>query len=190
MPLATHPTGRPARPASSGTRRPARFSPQPAAARRTRCPCPGRLGLDRARRASPPGRCTRVSPMPSPPCDRSSERSTCVNSSKTRGSMLRRDADARVPHRAPPPRRRRCPPSARSCPPGSVYFAALFSRLRQHLRQPDRVALHARAARGGSDTVELVAAGVDQRAARLHRAARSTSASVDRLACAARSCRA
>ena len=37
--------------------------------------------------------------MPSPPCDRSSDRSTCVNISKMLGQHLGGDADAVVPHR-------------------------------------------------------------------------------------------
>ena len=74
-------------------------------------------------------RFTSVRPMPSPPWARLIERFACVNSSKTCRQHLRRDADAVVAHRRPPRCHRRAGRRAQMWPPGSVYLAALFSRL-------------------------------------------------------------
>ena len=71
---------------------------------------------------------TRVRPIPSPPWLRSSDRSAWVNRSKTRGSssgaipmpVSRTRTTASSPSR---------PASSSIRPPGSVYLAALFSRL-------------------------------------------------------------
>ena len=72
-------------------------------------------------------------------------------------------------------------------PPSGVYLAALFSRLRQHLRQPRRIAVarqhRLRAARHG----ERAAPRVDQRPARLDRAVDDRRRG-RRAPCAARSC--
>ena len=80
----------------------------PAGGRRTRCP--GR-GPRCAPRRVPPcistSRLTSVRPMPRPPCDRSSDRSTWVNISKTLRQHLGRDADAVVATPTRPPRRPR-----------------------------------------------------------------------------------
>ena len=108
-------------------------------------PGPSLWAVDACRRASRPGVCTRVRPMPRPPCERSSERSAWVNRSKTRGSISGGDADAVVAHPERRPRRRpRSARQRRSGRPRSVYLAALFSRFAEHLRQPRRVGLQRR----------------------------------------------
>ena len=110
-------------------------------------------------------RWTRVRPMPSPPCDRSSDRSTCVNRSKMRGSMLGGDADAGVPH----------PHDGLAAFPlgGEPDVAAplgvlggVVEQVREHLRQPGRVGVQGdRLGRQGDG--EFVAACLDERAAGL-----------------------
>ena len=72
---------------------------------------------------------TSVRPMPSPPCDRVAAWSTCTNRSKTAGQHVGGDPDAGVPHPQAPPRRRPVPAVSQMRPPGSVYLAALVSRL-------------------------------------------------------------
>ena len=95
----------------------------------------------RCRRAARPAAATSVRPMPSPPSERSSGRSPCMNSSKIAGSRsaamptpVSRDADRH--HRLLASR-----PSAGCRPPGGVYLAALLSRFVSDLREPGRVAL-------------------------------------------------
>ena len=70
---------------------------------------------------------TSVRPMPSPPCDRSSERSPCTKRSKTRGK-----SSAEIPSPSSRTRITTSPPSSSAVswmwPPGSVYLAALSSR--------------------------------------------------------------
>ena len=71
---------------------------------------------------------TSVRPSPSPPCARSSARSSCVNKSKTLGSSR-----AEMPVPVSTTRTTACAPSAaavtRMVPRSSVYLAALFNRL-------------------------------------------------------------
>ena len=94
-----------------------------------------RCGPRRCRRAAPTRLRTSVRPTPRPPRVRSSERSPCMNMSKTCRQQLRRDADAGVANadaqliRAG--RRARPAVSAMSqmWPPGGVNLTALFSRL-------------------------------------------------------------
>ena len=74
-------------------------------------------------------RLTSVRPMPRPPCDRSSDRSTWVNMSKMRGSMSAGMPTPRVLDAARPPRRPSPRRSARSACRARVYLAALLSRL-------------------------------------------------------------
>ncbi len=88
-------------------------------------------------------RLTTARPMPSPPCDRSSERSTCVNSSKTLGSISAEECRCRCPPRGTRPPSRRARRKRCIDPPPRVYFAALLSRFestcdnrtRSHLTQ-------------------------------------------------------
>ena len=91
---------------------------EPVAVRRRRCRRAARPGAARAS-----GRC-RGRPARGRACA-----STCVNSSKMRGSISARDADAVVAHADARPRRRsRVDRRARCAPPAVVYLAALLSR--------------------------------------------------------------
>ena len=71
---------------------------------------------------------TTVSPMPRPPCDRSSEGSTWVNSSKTRCNIV-----SGIPMPSSATRNTTEPSSIEArmaiCPPSGVYLAAFVSRL-------------------------------------------------------------
>ena len=72
---------------------------------------------------------TSVRPIPRPPWERSSERSTWVNRSKTRGEHLGGDADPVVADPEDGLVARPASTSRSILPPSSVYLAALFSRL-------------------------------------------------------------
>ncbi len=88
------------------------------------------LRLDRAAVQLARARCASARPMPSPPCARSSARSTCAEHVEDVRQVLRGDADAVVPHARPPRSRRRRSAVSRMCPPGSACTcAALLSRL-------------------------------------------------------------
>ena len=66
-------------------------SSSPAAARRTRCPCPDRrCAPRRCRGAASPATSTMLSPRPRPPSDRSRPWRPCTNRSNTTGSISRR----------------------------------------------------------------------------------------------------
>ena len=78
-------------------------------------------------------------PMPSPPCDRSSERSTCVNISKMRGELVGGDADAGVRDRRPRASLRLPLDGQPDVPPGLRVLAAVVQQVAEHLGQPRRV---------------------------------------------------
>ena len=71
---------------------------------------------------------TSVRPMPRPPCVRRFDRVTCVNMSNTEREVFAIDADAVVAHRDDDASGPSCDGTS-IWPPGSVYLAALFSRL-------------------------------------------------------------
>ena len=72
---------------------------------------------------------TRVRPMPSPPCERSSESVDLGEQLEDPRQHARRRCRCRCRAPGRPPRRPRDRPSSQIWPPGSVYLAALFSRL-------------------------------------------------------------
>ena len=88
-----------------------------------------------------------VRPIPSPPCERSSERSACMNRSKTRAwcSRLMPDARCRGPGPRPLPPRHR--PRAR-CGPLVGVFHRVMQQVPEHLLQPRGVRPRRTGARG------------------------------------------
>ena len=125
------------------------------AGRRTRCP--GRARRSRPRRVPP---CistrflTRVRPIPRPPSERSSERSTWAKRSKIRGEHLGGDADAVVAdpdddHAAVPARRSRRDRAARLGVLGGVG-----QEVDEDLLEPGRVGLDRRRSPGEGQTRE------------------------------------
>ena len=147
------------------------------ARRRTRCPCRGRrCAPRRCRRASARGCATSVRPMPSPPCERRFERSTCMNMSNTRSSMRRRDADAVVAARETTRLRRAAPRRERDAPAGVGVLGGVRQQVREHLREPHRVAVDRDRLASGKSTVEPVPRGLDHRPASSRRPCAAASA--------------
>ena len=113
--------------------------------------------------------------MPRPPCERSSERSACVNRSKMRGSSFAVDADPRVAHAQD--QRVRCPVGRSSQtsmrPPSSVYLAALLSRFTTTCSSRVGSACTQTGSRAGV-TVSSCLRLLDQRAGRSRPRARTT----------------
>ena len=153
-----------------------------AAGRRTRCPCPGpSLCASTVPPCISTSRLTSVSPMPRPPWERSSDRSTWVNRSKTCGQHLGRDADRRCP--APGSRRSSALPlDGQPDVPAlrSVYLAALLSRLQttcaSRVGSPST-----RTGSSGSETVQLGACGRRSAGGSTRRRALTTAADRQRL---------
>ena len=109
---------------------------------------------------------TRVRPIPSPPWDFSSERSTWVKSSKTWGSISRGiPMPVSLTATTISPSRRSAVSAIR--PPSSVYFALLLSRFAKTWAR--RVGSASRGiGPGGRSTVRAWRGALDERPARLH----------------------
>ena len=82
---------------------------------------------------------TRLRPMPSPPAARSSDRSACVNRSKTPGSTFGAMPIAVVPHPQHGACRRRSSQRERDAPAGLGVLGGVVEQVHHHLLQPGRV---------------------------------------------------
>ena len=154
-------------------------------------PSPSLWAATRRRRAARTSRLTSVRPMPRPPCGAVERAARPARTGRRRaaaspGAMPMPLSRTRTTDLVAVARDRR----ALMCPPGSVYLAALFSRLATTCVRRVGVGRRPRSAPSGSATIELVVARVDQRPRRSRtRLARRRRAASIALACAARSCR-